>query len=180
MAGETNECAGALQDVVTASTPPRAGIVGSRSFEEFVAVDGFRLRRVLVAQFGIELGRELSADALEYAWANWSSVQAMGNPAGYLYRVARSAHRWHRRWRERVVFPTEFPITAHRDAEGDIFDTLKALSPTQRTCVIMVHAYQWSYGEVAEVLGLTTGAVKNHVHRGLRRLRELLEEDAEQ
>jgi RNA polymerase sigma factor (sigma-70 family) len=162
---------------MTASTPPCESSTGHRSFADFVAVDGARLGRVLVAQFGVETGRDLCADAMAYAWANWTTVEAMANPAGYLYRVARSSFRWHRRWRQRIVFPVEFPVEEHRDADGDIFRSLQSLTVPQRTCVVLIHAHLWSYAEVADVLGISQDAVRNHVHRGLRRLRTMLEQE---
>lgn len=81
--------------------------VASVSFDRFVAGDGERLRRVLVAQFGVEVGNEIHADALVYAWEHRDRLAGMTNPVGYLYRVARSASRRHRRWRRAVVLPVE-------------------------------------------------------------------------
>lgn len=161
------------------STPPSERSAAPRSFDDFAADDGERLGRVLVAQFGVDVGRDLCADAMAYAWANWSAVGAMANPTGYLYRVARSSFRWHRRWRHHVVFPNELPVGEHHDSSNDIFQSLKALTETQRVCVVLVHAHSSSYAEVAEVLGISQDAVRNHVHRGLQRLRKVLKEESE-
>jgi hypothetical protein len=62
-------------------------------FEDFFAVAEPRLRRALVAAYGIERGREAAAEALAYGWEHWSKVRAMKNPTGYLYRVGQSRSR---------------------------------------------------------------------------------------
>lgn len=148
-----------------------------RDFEEFVASDGARLRRVLVAREGIDVGPDLCAEALAVVWRDWDRIGRMANPAGYAYRVAQSASRRHRRWRRRVELPLEDPDPAWEDVSGDIFLSLGALKPLQRTCVVLVHAHGWSYREVAEILGISVAAVTNHVHRGMQRLRRELGEE---
>jgi len=44
-----------------------------------------RLRRALVAAFGVDIGAESAAEALAFVWENWERVGKMPNPAGYLY-----------------------------------------------------------------------------------------------
>lgn len=98
----------------------------------------------------------------------------MDNPAGYLYRVAVSAARRHQRWRRPVRLPPE--RTADEGTLGpDLADALARLRPHQRTCVVLAHVYGWSHAEIAELTGLTVHSVRNHLHRGLRRLRQLIE-----
>jgi RNA polymerase sigma-70 factor (ECF subfamily) len=53
---------------------------------------------------------------------------------------------------------------------------LAKLSPKQRSAMVLHHAAGYPLREVAAILGSTTGAVKVHLARGRRRLRELLEE----
>jgi DNA-directed RNA polymerase specialized sigma24 family protein len=159
---------------MTSSVPWTA----KEAFEAFVESDGARLRRVLVAQHGVDLGNDLCADALAKAWTDWDRVRAMENPTGYLYRVAQSASRRYRRWRTQLMFPVEVHDAA-APGSGDIFLSLGRLSDLQRICVVMVHAHGWTYPEVAEVLGIATTAVTNHVTRGMAKLRnDLGEEDA--
>jgi DNA-directed RNA polymerase specialized sigma24 family protein len=57
------------------------------SFTDFVVDVEPRLRRALVAGYGVDRGREASVDALVDAWRKWDRVQGLANPAGYLYRV---------------------------------------------------------------------------------------------
>ncbi|HKY15615.1 MAG TPA: sigma factor-like helix-turn-helix DNA-binding protein [Microthrixaceae bacterium] len=148
-----------------------------RNFEDFVATDGARLRRVLVAREGMDVGSDLCAEALAAVWKDWDRVGRMSNPAGYAYRVAQSANRRHRRWGRGVEFPREELDPAWEDVSGDIFLSLGVLKPLQRTCVVLVHAHGWSYREVAEILDISVAAVTNHVHRGMQRLRRELGEE---
>lgn len=146
-------------------------------FANFVATDGERLRRVLVAREGVDVGSDLCAEALAAVWKDWDRVGRMSNPAGYAYRVAQSANRRHRRWRRGVEFPREEFDPAWEDVSGDIFLSLGGLKPLQRTCVVLVHAHGWRYEEVAEILEISVAAVTNHVHRGMKRLRRELGEE---
>jgi RNA polymerase sigma factor (sigma-70 family) len=142
-----------------------------QTFEAFAAHDGERLRRVLVARYGVDLGNDLCADALARAWERWDDIRRMANPTGYLYRVAQSASRRYRRWGRRVHLPAEFPDGSHTDAPGDVFLSLGNLKAAQRTSVVLVHAHGWTYQEVADVLGVPVTTIVNHVHRGLAKLR---------
>ena len=154
------------------TSPPDFPAPGAiESFDAFAGREGERLRRVLVARYGVDVGNDLCADALAKAWERWDEVSAMGNPIGYLYRVAQSASRRYRRWGRTVLLPTEVPEHAHNDASGDIFLSLGRLKAAQRTSVVLVHAHGWTYQEVAEVLGVPVTTIVNHVHRGISKLR---------
>lgn len=142
-----------------------------RDFEDFLATDGVRLRRAMVARYGVDIGNDLSAEAMASVWADWTRVAAMSNPAGYAYRVAQSASRRHLRWHRSIVLPNENIEPPQEDATGDIFMSLGALKPLQRTCIVLIHAHRYSYQEVADLLGISTAAITNHVHRGMKRLR---------
>ena len=67
------------------------------SYEEFVAASGPRLRAGLVAAYGPETGIEAASEALAWGWEHWDRLEAMENPAGYLYRVGQTAARRSRR-----------------------------------------------------------------------------------
>ena len=56
-------------------------------FTEFVETVEPRLRLALVAAFGPDVGLEVTAEALAYAWENWDTVWESDNPAGYLWGV---------------------------------------------------------------------------------------------
>jgi DNA-directed RNA polymerase specialized sigma24 family protein len=140
-------------------------------FEGFFVVAEPRLRRALVAAYGIERGREAAAEALAYGWENWSAVRVMKNPIGYLYRVGQSRSRVRK---GRVVFTPE-SVAADPLIEPGLAGALAQLSDRQRIAVVLVHGFGWQLREVAEVTGIAVTTVQNHVERGLARLRAALE-----
>jgi RNA polymerase sigma factor (sigma-70 family) len=152
--------------------PPRdAG--RDAAFQEFVETVVQRLRRALVARYGVDVGNDVCADALAYAWEHWTDVAAMRNPTGYLYRVAQSAARRHHRWRRRPTFPPE-SAPLRGETEPGLDKALARLSEAHRISVLLVHAYGWTYEETAELLGVPVSTVRNHLHRGMKKLRGAL------
>ena len=145
-------------------------------FDEFLASEGPRLRQALVARFGVDWGCEAFADATAWAWEHRSEVREMDNPVGYLFRVAQSALRPQIRWRRRVLLVERTEVTAALDVDLDLADAVSRLGHAQRVSVVLVHAHGWSYAEVAALLGISVAATTNHVHRGLRKLRTMLED----
>ncbi len=140
----------------------------------FLAESAEGLRRAFVARYGVEIGCEVHADAMVWAAGHGDELAAMANPTGYLFRVGQSAARRHLRWSRR---PIELPAVTEIDEprlEPGLPEALGRLRADQRTAVLLVHGFGWSYGEVAELLDTTTAAVTNHVHRGLQRLRRSL------
>lgn len=51
---------------------------------------------------------------------------------------------------------------------------LGQLSDLQRSAIVLFHFSELPYAEVAEVLGMPINTVKTHIHRGRKRLREML------
>lgn len=140
----------------------------------FVGESAEGLRRAFVARYGLELGCEVHAEAMVWAASHCEELAAMTNPVGYLFRVGQSAARKHLRWSRRPVELPAVTEVGEPHLEPGLPDALTELSPDQRTAVLLVHGFGWSYAEVADVLDTTTTAVTNHVHRGLTRLRRSL------
>lgn len=149
------------------------------TFDEFVATSGERLRRALVARHGVDDGCDLASEALEYAWEHWARIADMENPVGYLYRVAENAGKKRARWRRPAPFPIDDAVAPDAPVDETLPRALGQLNAAQRTCVVLVHVFGWSYADAARVLDIPVSSVRNHVHRGLRSLRELLEENAD-
>ena len=156
---------------------PASGVVpgDAERFERLAPPIGVRVRRALVAAYGAEVGSEAAADAMAYAWEHWEKVQGMDNPAGHLYRVGQSAAR---RYRPRR--PIAFPILPAGDDWADVRPELPGalarLSGRQRAAVVLVHAHGETYADAAATLGMSVSTLRNHLDRGMRRLRALLGE----
>jgi RNA polymerase sigma factor (sigma-70 family) len=148
--------------------------VTTASFETFIAAAQPRLRRAFVARFGVEHGNDVTADVLAYAWEHWETLASAANPVGLLYRVGQSRARRYRRWARPPTFPAE-PSLPGSHFEPGLGAALGRLSDDQRVAVILVHSYGWTYAEAAEALGIPISTFRNHLHRGMTRLRTLLE-----
>jgi RNA polymerase sigma factor (sigma-70 family) len=143
-------------------------------FSRFAADVEPRLKRALVAWYGVEVGSEATADALELAWERWESVEAMENPVGYLFRVGQSRSR---RYRRRAVRLPAVPASELPDIDPRLPAALAGLSARQRAAVLLVHAHGWTQIEAADALGCSVSSVRNHLERGMRRLRASLGDD---
>ena len=137
-------------------------------FTRFVDEHEARLRESLIAACGTA-GREAAADALVVGWEKWDRVRDMENPVGYLYRVGLNSARRARSSR-RVVFH-EVETSRLPDVEPKLPTALGRLSERQRTVVVLVHCFQWTFSEVADVLGLGKTTVQKHLERGMATLR---------
>ena len=143
----------------------------TRDFTRFVKEAEPRLSYALAAAYGPEVGADVTADALAWAWEHWEKVQIMTNPSGYLYRVGQSkARRYHR---PRVLFPQVSPAEVSGMAP-ELPEALEGLSKHQRVAVVLIHGLDYSEREVADLLGLSRWSVRTHAERGLGRLRSAL------
>lgn len=141
-------------------------------YERFAREAGTRLRVALTASYGPDVGADAAAEAMAYGWEHWSRVSVMDNAVGYLFRVGQTAAR--RLTRRHGFLPT--PATGELPTfEPRLVPALEALSDAQRTCVMLVHAFAWTYGETAELLGVEVSTVRTHVARGMARLQTILE-----
>jgi RNA polymerase sigma-70 factor (ECF subfamily) len=132
-----------------------------------------RLRQVLVARYGFDLGIEAWHDAMAYACEHADELAGMANPDGYLFRVGQSSVRRQQRWRRRVVLP---PVPPDRlpDVEPGLPAALATLSTQQRLAVLLVHAHGWTHEEAATALAIDVSTLRNHLRRGLLKLRTSL------
>ena len=150
-------------------------------FAEFVAAVEAPLRRALVAAYGPDLGGEAAADALAYAWEHLERLSAMDNPVGYLWRVGQTSVRraTRRRWREQPwPGPTKDPRTSPAADLGDtgLQTAVARLTAHQRVAVVLVHGFAYTLAEAAAVLGCSVSSLRNHLDRGLTRLRHDLDD----
>jgi RNA polymerase sigma-70 factor (ECF subfamily) len=134
-----------------------------------------RLQRALVARYGLDLGDEALADALGWAWEHRDQLDEMENPSGYLYRVGQSSVRGNVRRRRRAILPIEESPSLAHEPEPGLHTALQRLTDDQRAAVLLVHAHGYSYTEAAAALDIPITTLRNHLHRGMKRLRRHLE-----
>jgi RNA polymerase sigma factor (sigma-70 family) len=162
-------------DVGTSSTGAKVGIDRRQAFDAFVTRCGPDLSRVLIARYGVDVGTEVAADALAFAWEQWERVGAMENPVGYLVRVGQSAARRYRR--RPVVMPDRVP-DVQSSFDPRLPRALEHLSPRQRSAVVLICVHDWTYPAAAAALGVSESTLRNHVRRGLESLRRELGESS--
>ncbi|MEZ5218516.1 MAG: sigma factor-like helix-turn-helix DNA-binding protein [Ilumatobacteraceae bacterium] len=140
------------------------------AFAEFYARTEPQLRRALVAALGPSAGSEAAAQAMAYGYEHWQRVGALDNPAGYLYRVGRNAAR-NRRRPLPLVLPDQ---AAEPGFEPGLPVALNRLSEQQRQAVLLVNAWGTTLSEAAAILGVSVSTLRNHLNRGMDRLRREL------
>ena len=140
-------------------------------FAGFVDQAEPKLRHAFVVALGQDVGVEATSIALAYGWEHRDELFAMDNPAGYLYVVGRNRGRKRLRRRGGLVL---IPVDDQRTpwVEPDLPDALSALPEQQRVVVMLLHCFEWTMGEVGDVLQVSKSTVQTHADRGLARLRE--------
>ena len=125
-------------------------------FEQVLGEPLTHLRGVLIARFGVDVGRDVHGEVSEYAWMNRDRLVAMQNPAGYLYRVGQSRARRYRRWRRVANLPADVAETQSEDtSDGRLAKALATMNRDERTVAVVVHSYGYSYEQAADLLGIT-------------------------
>ena len=84
------------------------------------------------------------------------------NPAGYLWAVGRNHARRERT--PRPVFP-ERPAERLPWIEPGLPGALAQLSEGERVAVMLIHGLEWTYGEVAGLLGVSKSTVQTQAER---------------
>jgi RNA polymerase sigma factor (sigma-70 family) len=158
-------------NVTTASRGIVERETGEAGFRRFALEAEPRLRRALVAAYGVERGREAACDALAYGWEHWEQLRSVDNLVGYLYRVGQSSLRT--RKLRLVVERAEHEEPA---VEPRLAGALAALPERQRAALVLVHGSGLTVREAAEVLGVSASTVQRHVERALRTLRKTIVE----
>ena len=142
------------------------------TFDEFAATSARRVRTALVAAYGPDIGMDAAAEAMAYGWENWDRLEAMGNPAGYMFRVGQTAAKKLRR--PLGCLPEPPPDRLPR-VEPGLVPALNDLTENQRICVVMIHAYGWPQVEVADLLDVSAQTVRTHISRAMAHLQSSLE-----
>ena len=131
-------------------------------------------------------GEDVLQDALIKAVESLASAGAIGNPRGWLFRIAHNtALDFLRRRNRQEVFRSgeEVDMIAdpadtvlNREIAGASLRTFMRLPVAQRASVILMDVLGCSLQEICEVMDFSLPAVKAALHRGRAQLRELANE----
>lgn len=142
------------------------------AFAAFVKDIEPRLKLALCSAFGREVGLDATADALAYAWEHWERVRLLDHPAAYVWQVGRNRAR-RIRARKRLLFES-VQLTHAPWVEPGLPKALARLSERQRVTVMLVYGFEWTFAEVADLLGVSRSTAQKHTERAMDRLRREL------
>lgn len=142
------------------------------AFREFVAKAEPRLRQALSATLGSDAGREATSEALAHGWQHWERVQGMDNSLGYLYVVGRDKGKRAARKRRPVFYEVNPASTPW--VEPGLPAAIGGLPDRQREVVVLLHCFEWTMSEVADLLDVSKSTVQQHAERGMAALRVAL------
>jgi RNA polymerase sigma-70 factor (ECF subfamily) len=165
-----------------------------RAFDELVRrtfVDTYTLALRLTADE--EDARDVVQEAYLRAWKGLPKFRGDAQFSTWMYRItantAYSAVKRRRRHRvEALDAMIEEPVELHVDGQPEdaaesalllarLAAALDQLPPKLRVLVVLKDVYGLSHEEIAEELGISVPAAKVRLHRGRKRLRDLLYDD---
>jgi RNA polymerase sigma factor (sigma-70 family) len=161
--------------VMTSVDHVPAGVSGTDRIERLYRKRGDRIWRGLLAFSG---DPEIASDAVAEAFAQvLRRGDEVRDPERWVWRAAfRIAAGELKERRRSEVLGTAGSYEMEEPAR-DLVVALGALSERQRAAVVLHDGAGYPSKEVARIIGSTDVAVRVHLMRGRRRLRELLKED---
>ncbi|MDF6043196.1 SigE family RNA polymerase sigma factor [Streptomyces sp. JH14] len=153
----------------------------SEDFREFAAERAGHLYRsaCLLTCGDTHLAEDLVQETLGRMYTVWGRITRIDNPAGYAQTVLVRTFLAHQRRRSATERPVgEMPEGA---SAGDdpalrvaLLDALTRLAPKDRAVVVLRYWEDRSIGETADVLNVSSAAVRTRAVRALAKLREQL------
>jgi RNA polymerase sigma-70 factor (sigma-E family) len=138
-----------------------------------------RLASLLVADRGA--AEEVVQDAFVKLHSRWWSIREPDKAAAWLRTAVLNGARTQRRRTLRPVRAprsSDAPAAEHGALAADLhrraIDALRLLPARQRAVLVLKFYEGLSEAEIASALGISTGSVKTHVHRGIDALRSTL------
>lgn len=188
-----------VQDAASISAEPTASPVDAMLLERLRHGDTSALdelaRRYMVPLSGIAsavvssnaLVDDVVQDVLLAVWEHRATLEVRTNLLGYLQRavynralnVLRHERSQYRKATNAVVFGPETSRVAHNDAEGRLDaedvqirlqEALAHLPPSPRRVFLLSWQAGLSYGEIAQLLGITTRSVTKQMYRATQQL----------
>ena len=126
------------------------------------------------------LADDLAADTFVRAWLARDRIR-QSSVRAYLLTITRNLHRDHRRANRPLLVPLDEGTTdqqpgtdarvEHRSDLLNLRRRLRHVAPGDRHALLLYAFQEKSYGEIAGVLGISTGAVKSRIARAREALR---------
>jgi RNA polymerase sigma-70 factor, ECF subfamily len=156
----------------------REQVVGAgleRNLESVFRREAPRLWRSLLLATG---NREVAEDAVAEAFAQaLRRGEELRDPTAWIWRAAFRLARGEMQRQRMLTEPFDQIGLDMPESLVDVLRALARLTPHQRTAVVLADYGGYPHRDIARVLDSSVAAVGVHLHRGRRRLRELLEDD---
>ncbi|MFD0317009.1 SigE family RNA polymerase sigma factor [Streptomyces flavalbus] len=154
-------------------------------YAEFAALRAGHLYRsaCLLTAGDTHMAEDLVQETLGRLYVSWHRVSRAGNPAGYAQTVLTRTFLAQKRRRASTERSTDVLPESADPGSGDaalrltLLDALARLSAKDRAVVVLRYWEDRSVQETADVLHVSSAAVRTRCVRALARLRELLGED---
>jgi RNA polymerase sigma-70 factor (ECF subfamily) len=125
---------------------------------------------------------DVTQEAFIQLLSHWKKISRYERPDAWVRRVAiRLAVKAQKRERMRVALERDSPRARGLDApDVDLANALAQLPLKQRTCVLLFYYEDRPIAEIVDLMGITEGSVKVHLHRARERLAVLLGEEVDE
>jgi RNA polymerase sigma-70 factor, ECF subfamily len=166
---------------------PVSEALAAADIERLIVAMRPKLHRYCARMVGSAIdGEDVLQDALVKAVESFVSAGEIGNPEGWLFRIAHNcALDFLRRRNRQAALVADEEVEMIADPVDDVTSrqiasaslrTFMQLPLAQRSSVVLMDVLGYSLREVGEVTDLSLPAVKAALHRGRARLRELADE----
>lgn len=136
---------------------------------------GPRLWRALYA---FSCSPEIADDALAEAFAQaLRRGAAIRNPERWIWRAAFRIAAGELKDRPRTLGSPSHDPTYELPEVASMLSVLARLSPKQRACLVLYHYVGYATKDIAQMLNTSAAAVRVHLVRGRKRLRQQMEEE---
>jgi RNA polymerase sigma-70 factor, ECF subfamily len=137
--------------------------------------DADRLWRAVLAFAG---DPEVASDAVAEAFAQaLRRGEAIRDPKRWVWRAAFRIAAGDLAARRRAVDAPAERVLGMEEDVVELIEALRRLPTKQRAALVLHHGAGYPTRDVARIIGSTAAAVRVHLSRGRRRLRELLKEE---
>ncbi len=140
------------------------------------------LHRFLVASVGPHDGADCFQETVISALRAYPGLRHADNLRGWLFTIAHHKVVDHARRTKRHALPLAEPpevpvVDPDRMVDVELWASVHALPPKQRTAVVQRYLLDRPYAEVAAVIGCSEEAARQNVRAGLQRLRQDLSQE---
>jgi RNA polymerase sigma-70 factor (ECF subfamily) len=135
-------------------------------FAQWYAAEAAPLKATLCVVTGNpDIAEEATAEAFARAYARWTTVEVMASPGGWVYTVALNlVRRWARRHAlERMTVAkfraVDVPVEVIPELNDELWRAVGDLPPRARTAIGLRYVADLPEGEIADIMGISRGAV---------------------